>query len=110
MSDLRDKIADVIALHWGETDSPLDAADAVLSVLDLDKVRAEAQVEALREAATSLNDDFQDIPAWTEAYLRGERTHDWMEGSVRTARSIISVLNDRVDRIAREAGIETGGH
>lgn len=74
------------------------------------QVKAEAQVEALREAATSLNDDFQGIPAWREAYLRGERTDDWMKGSVRTVRSILSVLNDRADRIAREAGIETGGN
>lgn len=47
----------------------------------LERVKAEAQVEALREAARS-------------RMARRYESHSW--------------LNDRADRIAREAGIEIG--
>ena len=55
----------------------------------LDKVRAEAQVEALREVA-------QDAE-WSEDAVPGM-----------TAKDVIKGVRARADRIAREAGIETG--
>lgn len=62
-----------------------------------------AQAAAIREAADALNEDFQSIPAWTEAYREGVRTDEWMQGGVRMTMSAIGVLRARADRIESEA-------
>lgn len=64
------------------------------------KIRTE-QAEALREAAESLNREFQDIPAWRQAYSEGVRTDEWMRGGVRMVMSAVDVLRVRADRIER---------
>lgn len=64
----------------------LQEADAVLAVIDVDAVRAEAQVKALREAAD-----------------------DWHEEHVGTRPVPYKWLHGRADRIAREAGIDSKG-
>ena len=106
MTDLRDKIVGTLNIEGAfcgtcdrEPGSSLYCktcvlvlngyADAILAVIDLDKVRAKAQVEALREAA----DPFQnvtgsDTPVFSPA--------------------VADYLHARANRIAREAGIETG--
>lgn len=106
MTDLRNKIAraayenrvaliesDAERQNWpawdeheeADADEWRDMADAVLAVIDVGEIRAEAQVEALRDAAD-----------------------DWHEERVGTRPGLYKWLWDRADRIAREAGVEIG--
>ena len=90
---LREKIARALGAGLEDHERPVFAgrqlattqaeaiADAVLAVIDLDKVRAEAQVEALEYLATA-------------HYLDGPR-------------STYDTIMRRAKNIAREAGIET---
>lgn len=103
MTDIQGQIAEAI-----------DAGCAEWLAGDLDRTMPEfvaerlvplvkrAQAEALREAAESLNEKFQDIPAWKEAYREGVRTDEWMQGGVRMTMSAIQVLKDRADQIENE--------
>lgn len=100
------------AKYWRrmvERDQEAHAAQVRVVDLERDLTVAEAgvkraQAEALREAAESLNERFQDIPAWTEVYREGVRTDEWMQGGVRMTMSAIQVLRDRADQFEKEAG------
>lgn len=89
MSDLRDKIARALAAQTTCDGGPHPSelhfrqADAVLAVLDLDTIRALAQVEALEDLAVA-------------HYLDGPQ-------------SIYDTIMRRADRIARIARIEDEG-
>lgn len=75
------------------------AQEAAAAVMPLVK---RAQAEAIREAAKSLNENFQEIPAWMDAYRNGQRTDEWVQGGVRMVMSAIDVLGARADRIESE--------
>ena len=109
MADLRDKIAAAIGDDENYELDPdsagwvLDgyrAADAVLAVLDLDTERAEAQVGALREVRRAVSEE------QSAAFHDGIRRVEFMLGVT----EVLTALDYRADRIAREAGIEAGGH
>lgn len=108
MTDLRDKIARALNIEGafcGTCDrEPGDSlycktcelvlngyAVAVLAVLDLDTIRAEAQVEALRQFRREL------IAHQLESY--GVILPD--------VHGVLDDLDETADRISREAGIET---
>ena len=104
---MTDRIEEEIALalvdvalenNWFDVVVAEDIAAAVMPLVK------RAQAEALREAAEFLNEKFQDIPAWTEAYREGVRTDEWMQGGVGMTVSAIQVLKDRADRIEKEEG------
>lgn len=99
MTDIEEQIAQAMnALYLIDNADPA-VEDLTAAVMPLVK---RAQAEALREAAESLNEKFQDIPAWTEAYREGVRTDEWMQGGGRMTMSAIQVLRDRADRIEQE--------
>lgn len=75
-------------------------ADAVLAVIDLDKVRAEAQVEALREVAKDRE--------WLDAAARTGMNEYGGPFAGNAAKGVRDWLMRRANRIAREAGIGTG--
>ena len=79
-------------------------ADAVLAVLDLDKVRAEAQVEALREVA----DETERKRSEPGLVLLDVRYQCYYTGIRSGMESAMRLIRETADNIAREAGIETG--
>lgn len=85
-----DKIAAVIRRVNGDNSMGAGAlAEAIVSSTEYAQVKAKAQVEALREAA----DPFQNVTG-SDTPVFSPATADY--------------LYTRADRIAREAGIETG--
>ncbi len=100
MTDIEEQIQEALK-STGVLRFPGDRFSLAAAVMPLVK---RAQAEALREAAETLSEKFQDIPAWTEAYREGVRTDEWMQGGVRMTMSAIQVLRDRADRIEQEAG------
>ena len=70
-------------------------------------VLREAPADVLREhdaaliesLADHLDRHFQDIPAWTEAYLEGVRTDEWMGGAVRMTTGAVRWLRERARQV-----------
>lgn len=114
MSDeqsIRDELVqDIAAALLAKINRPPNAGmvthltDAILASPVIRRIQA----EAIREAAEALNEKFQDIPAWVEAYQEGVRTDEWMQGGVRMVMSATDVLRSRADRIEQNSeGNET---
>ncbi len=97
--------ADFITLHTRSFDAYMVGrsltSEQEFYGAQFDSVIRRIQAEALREAAEALNEKFQDIPAWMEAYRAGVRTDEWTQGGVRMVMSAIDVLNRRADAIER---------
>ena len=55
-----------------------------------------ALIESL---ADHLDRNFQDIPAWTEAYREGVRTDEWMRGAVRMTTGAVRWLHERARQV-----------
>lgn len=77
--------------------------EATVSRMEEAAVKAEAQVEALREAAEA----FDMATVNVEIFGDSEDARLWQDRNSQRKQSVLS-LHDRADRIAREAGIETG--
>ncbi len=80
----------------------VEESEDLTNVLLASPVIRRIQAEAIREAAESLNREFQDIPAWREAYEEGVRTTEWMMGGSRMVVSAVGVLNARADETEAE--------
>lgn len=55
-----------------------------------------ALIESL---ADYLDRNFQDIPAWSEAYREGVRTDEWMRGAVRMTTGAVRWLRERARQV-----------
>lgn len=100
---IEEEIAQALSKNWRNmhTNEPL-GMQRMLAAAVMPLVKR-AQAEALREAADALDENFQEIPAWMDAYRNGQRTDEWMQGGVRMVMSAIDVLGARADRIESEA-------
>lgn len=101
---IRDELARTIHAVTDSWDEPLDEVHDVpwiVSAILASPVIRRIQADAIREAADTLDKEFQSIPAWTEAYREGVRTTEWMSGGTRMVVGAIEVLNEWADRIER---------
>ncbi len=60
---------------------------------------AEHDARLIEGLADDLNQHFQDIPAWTDAYREGVRTNEWMAGATRMTMSAIGVIRERARQV-----------
>lgn len=96
-----DKIAAVIRRVNGDNAMGAGAlAEAIVSSPEYAQVKAEAQVEALREVAKDRE--------WLDAAARTGMNEYGGPFAGNAAKGVRDYLHGRANRIAREAGIETG--